>query len=118
MSYSIGIPEALFSLAPGAEWSMTNNNSYSTLVWMSTSIPKPTEAEVQNEITKLTLEEPFNACSNQAKVLLAASDWSVLPDVNISNKAEFEAYRAQLRTLMFNPVQSPVFPTEPQPAWI
>jgi hypothetical protein len=117
MSYSIGIPEALISLAPGAEWSMTDNNKYSSLVWMS-STPKPTEAEVNAEIARLRDNAPLKLCSDQAKVLLAASDWSVLPDVNISNKAEFEVYRAQLRTLVFTPVVNPVFPTEPQQVWI
>ena len=57
-------------------------------------------------------------CKHEAKKRIANSDWSVLPDVNISNRAEFEAYRAQLRTLMFNPVESPVFPTEPDPIWL
>ena len=117
MYNTIGIPEALMSLAPGAEWSLTNNNDYSTLVWLSPTT-KPTEAEVNAEIARLQAEVPFNNCVTKAKELLASSDWSVLPDVNISNRAEFETYRAQLRTLMFNPVESPVFPTEPQPVWL
>jgi len=118
MSRTIGMPEALVSLRPGAVWSLGDNRNYSTLQWLDNVQSKPSEQELQNEITRLTLEEPFNACTAEAKTLLAASDWSVLPDVNISNKAEFETYRAQLRTLMFNPVQSPVFPAEPQPNWI
>lgn len=113
----ITIAQALQSLRPNAQWVM-HNNSYAELTWLDPVQSKPTEQEVQDEITRLTLEEPFTACTNEAKKLLAASDWSVLPDVNISNKAEFEAYRAELRVLMFNPVQNPVFPTEPQPNWI
>lgn len=118
MARTIGIPDALLSLRPGAAWSLRDNRSYSTLDWLDNVQSKPTENEVNVEIARLTSEEPLVACTNQAKTLLAASDWSVLPDVNISNKAEFEAYRAQLRTLMFNPVAAPVFPTEPQPNWI
>jgi len=113
----ITVFDALYSLTPTAEFGV-KNNTYAGIEWFSPSITKPTEQEVQDEITRLTLEEPFTACTNEAKKLLAASDWSVLPDVNISNKAEFEAYRAELRVLMFNPVQNPVFPTEPQPNWI
>ena len=56
-------------------------------------------------------------CKDQAKQLIANSDWSVLPDVNITNKSEFESYRSQLRNLILNPVESPVFPEEPQPIW-
>lgn len=113
----ITISTALQSLRPNAQWVM-NNNSYAQLTWLDSVQSKPTEQEVNAEIIRLTEQAPFDACVAEAKKLLAASDWSVLPDVNISNKAEFETYRAQLRTVMFNPVASPVFPTEPQPQWI
>ena len=56
-------------------------------------------------------------CKHEAKKRIANSDWAVLPDVNISNKSEFESYRSQLRNLILNPVESPVFPEEPQPIW-
>ena len=115
---NIGYPQAIRSLAPTAEWTMLDINNYSSLQWFSPEVPQPSEAAVQAEVARLQSEEPLTLCSKQAKELLAASDWSVLPDVNISNKSEFEAYRAQLRTLMFNPVQFPDFPAEPQPAWI
>jgi hypothetical protein len=113
----ITVSNALFSLTPEAQWTIYDND-YNTIIWHTPAIPQPSYDQVQDEITRLTLEEPFNACVSEAKKLLADSDWAMLSDVNISNKADFEAYRAQLRTLMFNPVESPVFPTEPQPAWI
>ena len=56
-------------------------------------------------------------CKHEAKKRIANSDWAVLPDVNISNKSEFESYRSQLRNLILNPVENPVFPEEPQPIW-
>jgi hypothetical protein len=56
-------------------------------------------------------------CKDKAKQLIASSDWSVLPDVNITNKSEFESYRTQLRNLIINPVEDPIFPTEPNPIW-
>lgn len=113
----ITIAHALNSLRPNALWSISGND-YKQLNWVDTVQTKPTEQEVNAEVARLTAQQPFDACSNEAKRLLAASDWSVLPDVNISNKAEFETYRAALRTLMFNPVENPTFPVEPQPAWI
>lgn len=118
MARSIGISDALVSLRSGAQWNLLDSKDYGTLNWLDKTQTKPTLEEVNAEIGRLSYEQPYQACSNEAKTLLAASDWSVLPDVNISNKAEFEAYRAALRTLVFNPVVSPVFPTEPQPAWI
>lgn len=35
--------------------------------------------------------------------LLAASDWTQLPDVNIANKSEWATYRQQLRDITSNP---------------
>jgi len=113
----ITISTALQSLRPNAQW-VINNNSYAQLTWLDSVQSKPTEQEVNAEVARLTEQLPFDACVAESKKLLAASDWSVLPDVNISNKAEFEAYRAQVRALVFNPVAEPVFPTEPQPVWI
>ena len=32
-------------------------------------------------------------------------------------KSEFESYRSQLRNLILNPVEEPIFPEEPNPIW-
>ena len=53
-----------------------------------------------------------------AKSLLKNSDWSALPDVNLANKSEWEAYRAALRTIARNPQEGDLnWPTEPQNIW-
>lgn len=57
-------------------------------------------------------------CKHEAKKLIADSDWSVLPDVKISNKLDFENYRTILRNYILNPVENPIFPEEPNPIWI
>jgi hypothetical protein len=59
-----------------------------------------------------------NDCKEKSKTLIAFSDWSVLPDVKIENKIEFENYRSILRNYILNPVENPIFPTEPTPIWI
>jgi hypothetical protein len=56
-------------------------------------------------------------CESKAKELISKCDWSVLPDVNLQNKSDFERYRSKLRELIVNPVESPVFPIEPDPIW-
>lgn len=116
-SQVLNFNDALMSLTPTAQWALKDVTKYSTLSWFSPEIAKPTEAELQAEIARLEAEQPFKACKDNAKKLIAASDWSVLPDVGISNGAEFVAYRAELRELIKNPVANPVFPTEPQPVW-
>lgn len=56
-------------------------------------------------------------CKDEAKKRIAATDWSVLPDVGLANVAAFETYRATLRELIKNPVAEPTWPTEPEPIW-
>lgn len=111
------IIDALSVLRPNALWSV-RGNTYASIIWNDKVQSKPSEQELNDQIAANAAQAPFAACVSKAKDLLSLSDWSVLPDVNISNKAEFETYRAQLRSLMFNPVENPTFPTEPQPQWI
>jgi hypothetical protein len=59
-----------------------------------------------------------NNCKEESKKRIANSDWSVLPDVKIQNKAQFENYRSTLRNLILNPIEDPIFPIEPAPIWI
>lgn len=59
----------------------------------------------------------LDVCKQQAKQLLAATDWSVLPDVGLANQDDFVFYRLNLRNLVKNPVANPVFGTEPTPVW-
>ena len=58
-----------------------------------------------------------NNCKEESKKRIANSDWSVLPDVNITNKLDFENYRSILRNLIINPIEDPIFPIEPNPKW-
>jgi hypothetical protein len=109
--------QALKSLFPTAQWGMANDD-YNTLQWFDTNTTKPTKAEVDAEIAKLDAEKPLKDCKAEAKRRIAESDWSVLPDVGISNVAQFETYRASLRELIKNPVANPSFPTEPEPVWL
>jgi len=113
----ITIAQALVSLTPTAVWSL-DGDAYAGLTRMVSSVAKPSEAAINAEIARLEADAPFAACKAEAKKLIAASDWSVLPDVTISNGAEFEDYRAELRELIINPVANPTFPTEPEPVWL
>lgn len=81
----------------------------------TTALPVNILAEVETEYAAQEAQYPLDACKDTAKAKIAATDWSVLPDVNLQNKAEFEAYRATLRDLIFNPVADPVWPVEPTP---
>jgi hypothetical protein len=73
--------------------------------------------EVAYDLQAVTTQAQKDACSMQAKQLLQASDWASLSDVDLTNKADFIAYRSALRNLALNPVENPTFPTEPTPVW-
>jgi len=73
--------------------------------------------EVAYDLQAVTAQAQKDACKAQAKSLLAASDWASLSDVDLTNKADFIAYRSALRNLALNPVENPTFPTEPTPVW-
>jgi hypothetical protein len=63
---------------------------------------------------------PHTAAENEelAKQKLQDSDWSILPDVNLQNKTEWETYRSVLRAIAINPQSGDVpWPTRPQKIW-
>lgn len=99
----------------GKQWSLSGD-SYDGLDWLDSS-PKPTQAELDALAIPTETAVAKANCKSQAKSLLAASDWSVLPDVQITNKADFDNYRAILRGYVISPVTNPTWPTEPQPVW-
>ena len=73
--------------------------------------------EVAYDLAAVTEQAEKDACSNQAKSLLAASDWAVLPDVGLANTAEYVTYRGILRGYVIEPVTNPDWPVEPTPVW-
>lgn len=55
----------------------------------------------------------------QAEQRLQDSDWTVLPDVNLANKTDWETYRAALRAIARNPQDGNLnWPTKPQNVWV
>ena len=73
--------------------------------------------QVQYDLQAVTTQAEKDACKSQAKALLANSDWSQMNDVQITNKADFDNYRAILRGYVISPVTNPTWPQEPQPQW-
>jgi len=122
---SANYAEAAYAYNPAAIWSMTNNDDYSTLNWISTDIEKPTQQQLDDEIIKLNLQAPLNLCKQQASSLLYATDWTTIADVAdptksqpyLLNQAEFTAYRSAVRMLAVYPVASPVWPVKPTEQW-
>lgn len=64
-----------------------------------------------------TPEEIIALNETKAKQLLSSSDWTQLPDINLANKNDWDAYRQALRVIATNPTVDPVWPIEPQVIW-
>lgn len=124
MSQTIGIPQALMALTPGAQWVLTGTD-YSGLEWLDDTIPMPTEEQVNAEIALLTAQQPFDACKKKASELLYETDWTTIPDVADSTKSnpylvnvqDYVVYRNALRQLAVHPVADPVWPVKPISQW-
>jgi hypothetical protein len=74
------------------------------------------DAEVKNPPAP-TPEQIMASNKAEAEMLLIESDWSMLPDVPLQNKPEWETYRAALRQIVSAPTVDPVWPTKPQVIW-
>jgi hypothetical protein len=96
-------------------WRIENSFDYNTLNWYDEN--KPTKEELDNQWEEVQSIIAKNNCKSKAKQLISNTDWSVLPDVNITNKSEFESYRNIIRNYIINPIENPQFPIEPQPVW-
>lgn len=80
------------------------------------------DAAIENGWQNITNAWPTDdmkkdVCKARAKMLIAAADWAVLPDVGLKNAADFVTYRGILRGLIISPVVNPDFPIEPTPVW-
>jgi len=64
-----------------------------------------------------TPEEIIKNNKTKAEGLLQESDWSILPDVPLQNKSEWETYRSALRQIVINPTLEPSWPTKPSAIW-
>ena len=110
------ISQAIQNLRPNASWKLVGED-YAGIEWLDESQGKPSKAEVENEIDRLAMQAPLEACKAEAKRRIALSDWASLPDVGLQNSAEFVQCRKALRALIISPVAAPEWPAEPQPIW-
>jgi hypothetical protein len=99
----------------GKAW-VLNGDQYEGLDWFDID-PKPTKEELDSKNIDAIKIFKINNCKEHAKTLISQSDWSVLPDVKLQNKSDFENYRSKLRELIINPVENPEFPITPEPIW-
>ena len=112
--------DALFSLKPSTQWTWVGTE-YSGLNWIDSST-KPTESEIDAEVTRLTNAEPMRLLRIERDARLAACDWRASSDLTLSTA--WKTYRQSLRDLPTSAspkvdsdgnldMSSVTFPTEP-----
>ena len=117
----IDIADAIISLKPGAVWKLVGE-TYSGLEWLDSSQTKPTESEINAEITRLTNAEPMKLLRFERDARLAACDWRASSDLTLTDN--WKTYRQALRDLPASAspkigidghldMTSVTFPTEP-----
>ena len=95
---SMNVTDALKSLKPGAEWNCIGE-TYSGITWLDSSQTKPTESEVNAQITRLTNAEPMRLLRVERDAKLASCDRTQSRDVTLSNDVAWKTYRQALRDL-------------------
>ena len=116
--------KALANLKPNKQFTWSGEE-YSGLTWLE-SETKPTEAEIDAELTRLTNAESIRLLRVERDRLLAACDWVVLSDSQLTTtkKTAWKTYRQSLRDLPASSsptldsngnldMSSVTFPTEP-----
>ena len=117
----IDIADAIISLKPKAEWKLVGD-TYAGLDWQDSSQTKPTESEINAEITRLTNAEPMKLLRFERDARLAACDWRASSDLTLADS--WKTYRQALRDLPASAspkidsngdldMSSVTFPTEP-----
>ena len=112
--------QAVTSLKPSGDWSWSGYD-YANLTWNS-SDTKPTESEIDAELTRLTNAEPMRLLRVERDAKLAACDWRARSDLTLSTA--WKTYRQSLRDLPASAspkldangnldMSSVTFPTEP-----
>ena len=112
--------KALSTLKPSTDWTW-KGFEYSDLSWTDSST-KPTEAEIEAELTRLTNAEPMRLLRVERDRLLTACDWRASSDLTLADA--WKTYRQSLRHLPASAspkldsdgnldMSSVTFPTEP-----
>ena len=88
--------DALDTLKPNSLWQWQGTD-YSGLNWVDSSQTKPTESEIDAEVTRLDNAEPMRLLRVERDKRLSVCDWRASSDLTISDA--WKTYRQALRDL-------------------
>jgi len=106
------IIHAILSLRPGAEVSIVDN-ALSGITWHDTDQTQPSDAEINEELARLTAAEPMRLLRVERNKRLEETDWWVMRGDATEEQLN---YRQLLRDLPANTADAnnPVWPTKPE----
>ncbi len=90
--------DAIQSLKPGAQFVLSETDGVRTLNWLDSGQTKPTDSEIDAEITRLQGLEAMKLLRDRRSNLLARSDWMSFSDSPTMTDA-WKTYRQALRDL-------------------
>ena len=88
--------DALDTLKPNSLWQWQGTD-YSGLNWVDSSQTKPTESEIDAEVTRLDNAEPMRLLRIERDRRLSACDWRASSDLTLTDA--WKTYRQALRDL-------------------
>ena len=88
--------DALDTLKPNSLWQWQGAD-YSGLNWVDSSQTKPTESEIDAEVTRLDNAEPMRLLRIERDRRLSACDWRASSDLTLADA--WKTYRQALRDL-------------------
>ena len=88
--------DALQTLKPNSLWQWQGTD-YSGLNWVDSSQTKPTESEIDAEVTRLDNAEPMRLLRIERDRRLSACDWRASSDLTLTDA--WKTYRQALRDL-------------------
>lgn len=87
----------LLAIRRGAQWTL-NGDDYAGLTWLDDT-PKPTKKTLDDAWPQVQSDLAWAEVRKQRDELLAASDWTMMPDTPLSDpdRAAAAVYRQRLR---------------------
>ena len=101
---SIRVSDAIREFYPTARFSMSTDDDYEHLTWLSEDIPKPTKEELLEKVEQLRVERPLKDLRIERDRRLTKCDWVTLRSysTDIPVPDEWKTYMQALRDLPSN----------------
>ena len=98
---SIRVSDAIREFYPTARFSMSTDDDYEHLSWLSEDIPKPTKEELLEKLEQLRVERPLKDLRIERDRRLTKCDWVTLRSysTDIPVTGEWKTYMQALRDL-------------------